>query len=325
MGKHNPKGRFDSAEADYIKASAAGRFDDSASAFFARELSYVRSRVLEVQKAPLNAFSVFPVQTDVPAGAATAEQKVYDAIGVAKIISNYADDLPRADVLGQTQSVKVYTVGNSYGYNVVEVENAQFAGVNLDVYRARAARRAIDQRINTLAWKGDAAHGIIGFLYNPNMTAVTLPGDGTSSSTKLKDKTPAQIIRDVNAVINAVETATAGGEVADTVLLSTAAYDHIAGTPRSDYSDLTILGFLKESHPGVRFMKVSELNGAGASNADLLIAGRFDPDMVRLEIPERFRQLPVEKRNLEYVVDCISRVIGVTVTVPVAFAKAVGA
>lgn len=325
MGKHNPKGRFDAAEAEYIKTSAAGRFDDSASAFFARELSYVRSRVLEVQKAPLNAFAVFPVQTDVPAGAATAEQKVYDALGVAKIISNYADDLPRADVIGQTVSSKVYTVGNSYGYNVVEVENANFAGVNLDVYRARAARRAIDQRINTLAWKGDTAHGIVGFLNNANMTTVALPADGTGSSTKIKDKTPTQIIRDINALINAVETATAGVEVPDTVLLATAAYDHIAGTPRSDYSDLTILGFLRESHPGMRFMKVSELTGAGADNKDLMIAGRFDPDLIRLEIPERFRQLPVEKRNLEYVVDCISRVIGVTVTVPLAFAKSVGA
>ena len=325
MGKHNPKGHFDAAEAEYIKASAAGRLDESASAFFARELSYVRSRVLEVQKAPLNAFVVFPVQTDVPAGAASAEQKIYDAIGVAKIISNYADDLPRADVLAQKIVTPVYTVGDSYGYNVVEIENAAFAGTNIDVYRARAARRAIDQRINTLAWKGDAAHGITGFLYNPNMTTVQLPADGTGSSTRLADKTPAQIIRDVNAVINAVELATNSVEVADTVLLSTAAYDHIAGTPRSDYSDITILDFLKKTHEGVRFMKVAELTGAGAGNKDILIAGKFDPDMVRLEIPERFRQLPVEKRNLEYVVDCLSRVIGVTVVVPIAFAKAVGA
>ena len=45
---------------------------------------------------------------------------------------------------------------------------------------------------------------------------------------------------------------------------------------------------------------------------------------VGLEIPERLRQLPVEKRNLEYVVDCISRVIGVTITIPLAFSKAAG-
>jgi hypothetical protein len=108
------------------------------------------------------------------------------------------------------------------------------------------------------------------------------------------------------------------------VLLPTEAFDHIVMTPRSQYSDLTILEFLRRSHPDVRFEKVGELDGAGTAGADLMIAGRFDPDVVRLEIPERFRQLPVEKRNLEYVVDCICRFIGVTVTIPMAFSKASG-
>ena len=323
MGMHNKEGRFDEAERNYIQ-NVAGRQDEAFSFFLARELTQIRARVLEVSKAPMNAFRIFPVQTEVAPGAATAIQRIYDSIGMAKVIANYADDLPRADAVGKEVVSKVVTVGDSYGYNTMEIEHAQFAGVNLSMYKAQAARRAVDLKINKMAWFGDADHGVTGFIDNPNMTAVTLAADGTGSSTKLKDKTPDQIIRDITKLITAINVATNNVEDPNMVLLPTEAFDHIVMTPRSQYSDLTILEFLRRSHPDVRFEKVGELDGAGTAGADLMIAGRFDPDVVRLEIPERFRQLPVEKRNLEYVVDCIARVIGVTVTIPMAFSKASG-
>ena len=92
MGMHNKNGRYNADEAAYIK-SVAQRNDEAFSLFLARELTYIRTQVLQVAKAPMNAFRIFPVQTEVPAGAATAMQRVYDQTGMAKIISNYADDL----------------------------------------------------------------------------------------------------------------------------------------------------------------------------------------------------------------------------------------
>lgn len=323
MGMHNKEGRFDEAERNYIQ-SVAGRQDEAFSFFLARELTQIRARVLEVAKAPMNAFRIFPVQTEVAPGAQVAMQRVYDSTGIAKVIANYADDLPRADAVGKEIASKVVTVGDSYGYNAIEIENAQFAGVNLSMYKAQAARRAVDLKINQMAWFGDADNGVTGFINNPNLTSVTLAADGTGSSTKFVDKTPDQIIRDITKLITAINVATNNVENPNMVLLPTEAFDHIVMTPRSQYSDLTILEFLRRSHPDMRFEKVGELDGAGTAGADLMIAGRFDPDVVRLEIPERFRQLPVEKRNLEYVVDCIARVIGVTVTIPMAFSKASG-
>ena len=323
MGMHNKEGRFDEAERNYIQ-SVAGRQDEAFSFFLARELTQIRARVLEVSKAPMNAFRIFPVQTEVAPGAATAIQRIYDSTGMAKVIANYADDLPRADAVGKEVVSKVVTVGDSYGYNTMEIEHAQFAGVNLSMYKAQAARRAVDLKINQMAWFGDSEQGVTGFIDNPNLTAVTLAADGTGSSPKFTDKTPDQIIRDITKLITAINVATNNVEDPNMVLLPTEAFDHIVMTPRSQYSDLTILEFLRRSHPDVRFEKVGELDGAGTAGADLMIAGRFDPDVVRLEIPERFRQLPVEKRNLEYVVDCIARVIGVTVTIPMAFSKASG-
>jgi hypothetical protein len=327
MGMHNKNGRYNADEAAYIK-STSQRNDEAFSLFLARELTYIRTRVLEVAKAPMNAFRVFPVQTEVPAGAQIAIQRIYDQTGIAKVISNYADDLPRADVVGKEIPTKVVTIGDSYGYNVIEIENAQFAGVNLEMRKAQAARRAVDLKINKTAWFGDEDNGIIGFLNNPNLTAVTVPADGNQNggvnSTKFIHKTPDQIIRDINNAISAINIATNNVENPNTVLFPTEAFDHIVMTPRSNISDLTILEFLRRSHPDVRFEKVGELDHAGTNGDGLMVVGRFDPDVIRLEIPERFRQLPVEKRNLEYVVDCICRYVGVTITIPMAFSKASG-
>lgn len=313
---------YDANEARYIQN--AGHFDEATSLFLARQLTHVRSQGLTVKKAPLNAFAVFPVQTDVPEGAETAIQRTYDSVGMAEIIANYADDLRRADIVAKEDPVKVYSIGDAYGYNEQEIANAKFANVNLDALRAMAARRAIDLKINKLAWTGDAAHGITGFLNNPNISAFSLPADGTGSSTKLADKTEAQVIRDMNNFIRAVSVATNEVETVNTVGMAPDAYAHLAMTRLSD-SDRTLLDFLKQVHPEVaRWMPIGELKGTGAGGKDMMFAGYFDPSYIKLEIPTRFRQLPVERRNLEYVVNCIARAIGVTVTMPYAFVIAEG-
>lgn len=319
---HNKEARYDESEARYIEMQ--GRFDAGESVFLARELTHIRAQVLTVKKAPLNAFSVFPVQTDVPSGAETAIQRIYDSVGMAEIISNYASDLKRADILAKENSVKVFSLGDSYGYNYKEIKNAQYAGKNLDALRAQAAKRGIDLKLNTIAWKGDNKHNIIGFLNNSNITTYTLPADGTGNVTNINKKTETQIIRDFNNFLQSIPTATNEVEQANTVLLPPAVYAHLATTRLSD-SDRTLLDFLKQVHPEItRWMKVGELKGAGASGADMMVAGYFDPMYIKFEIPTRFDQLPVQARNLEYVVPCVAEAIGVTVSMPSAFVTATG-
>lgn len=317
--------KADMDEAKYIESSSAGKWKEDDALFIAQELNYIRSRALEVEHSPLNSFRVFPQDTDVPAGAETALQLVYDSVGMAKIVADYGDDLPRAEAVATTIASKVYTVADSYGYNYVELEHARMSNVNLESRKALASRRGIDLKLNNIAWFGDAEHGITGFINNPNIANVTIPADGTGSSALFVDKTPEQIIRDVNAIINEVSNNTNGVEMPDTVLFAPAVYDLLESTPKSQYSDRTILEFLRGAHPEVsRWMKIGELKGAGTGGTDMIIAGVFRPEYVRQENPVRFDQLPVQYRNLEYVVPCVARTLGVTINVPVCFASAYG-
>lgn len=316
MAKH-----YDEAEKRYIEAQ--GRFDETTSAFLARELTHIRAQVLQVKKAPLNAFLVFPVQTDIPEGAESALLRIFDEVGMAEIISNYADDLPRADVLAKETAVKVYTAGAAYGFNEIEIKNAAFAGRSLSALKAQAARMSIDRKINNLAWFGDKVNGIVGFLVNPNIGEYTIPANA-KGTTLIKDMTEDEVLATFNAFLDFIPDKTNDVEQPNTVLLPPAAYAHLA-TTRLSQTETTLLRFLQQVHPEItRWMKVGELRAAGAGGKDMMIAGYFDPTYIKLEIPNRFQQLPVDRRNLEYVVDCISRCVGVTVSIPFAFVKAVG-
>ena len=317
--------KADEAEARYIETSSAGKFKQDDALFIAQELNYIRARALEVEHSPLNSFRVFPQDTDVPAGAETALTLVYDTVGMAKIVADYGDDLPRAEAVAMAIPSKVVTVADSYGYNYVELEHARMANVNLEARKALAARRGIDLKLNNIAWFGDASHGITGFLGNANIANVVIPADGTGSSKLFSTKTPDQIIRDMNSLINEVNVNTNGVEMPDTVLMAPAVYDILESTPKSQYSDRTILEFLRGAHPEItRWMKVGELTGAGTGSTDMIVAGVFRPEYIRMESPVRFDQLPVQYRNLEYVVPCVARTLGVTVNVPVCFASAYG-
>lgn len=169
-------------EADLRVISATGRFDANESVFFARQLEYVKTQTYDIKRVALSALVLMPVSTAIPEGATTHTYRQYDSVGMAKVIANYANDLPRADVTGKEFTNPIRSIGNAYGYNVQEVRSALFAGVNLNSKKALAATRAHQEKINQLAFAGDTEHGLPGLLSNANVPEVTLAADGAGSS-----------------------------------------------------------------------------------------------------------------------------------------------
>lgn len=291
--------------------------DANESAFFQRELEFVKSNTYDVKYPELKARRLFPLNPEADPGATKITYQQYDQTGMAKIIANYADDLPRADVKGKEFSSPVKELGAAYGYTIKEIRSSSMAGKKLDQRRSNAARRAISQAENKYAFIGDSATGLPGFLSNANIPTVTIPNDGTGSSKLWSAKTPAQILRDLNLLANAPAVNTKGVEVADTVLLPLQQYTYIASTPRSDNSDTTILKYFLANNPFIKQVEwVNELDGAGAGSTDRAVAYRRDPMALTLEIPSDFEQLEPEKRNLEYIIDCIESFGGVIIYYP---------
>lgn len=312
---------YDARELRAIEQSQI--LDANESIHFARQLEFIKSRSYDVKRPALNAFKLFPVDTSIPEGAEFATYRQYDTVGVAKIISNYADDLPRADVTAKEFTAPIRSIGNSYGYSVQEIRASAFAGTSLDAKKATATRRAHDETINRFAWAGDTVSGLPGFLSNTNIPGYTVPADGTGSSKLWSTKSADQILRDMNGIVNQVYTQSKGVHRANQLWLPLEQYTFISATPRSSTSDTTILDYFLANNPFVQeVIPVLELDGALAGPLDTMVAIENMEENLQMRVPMMFRQWPAQLKNLYYEVPCESRFGGVVITYPFAMAIA---
>jgi hypothetical protein len=289
--------------------------DSAQTIFFARELEAKKAQTYDVIRAPLKAFELIPVSTEAGPGAEAIVYEQYDSTGIAKIIANYADDLPRADVKGQEFTARVKSVGNSYGYSLQEVRAAQFAGKSLEQRKANAAARAQREIWNRIAFSGDAANGLPGWLTNTNVPNAAVAAGAGGVTFALK--TPAEILKDLNDAVNGIVDLTNGAEAPNTIVMPIKQYTQIATTNAGTGTDTTILEYFLRNSPFITSVEwANELKGAFTGGADGFIVYDRNPDKITLEMPQMFEQLPVQERGLEYVVPCHSRIAGVIIYYP---------
>jgi hypothetical protein len=309
----------------------SARLDAGETIFFQRELEHVKARSYDVVYPELKGVNgmIIPISFDADPADETITYETYDQIGLAKIIANYADDLPAADVKGKETTSKIRGIGTSYRYNLMEIRKAAKTNKPLTQRKANAARRANDQVVDDIAWNGDTEYGLVGILNNPNITAGTVQVGGTTGNSVWVDPAPAneknpdEILQDLNDIVTDMVELTNGVEVPDTILLPIAQYAKIQKTRLASGTDTTILQFFLANNPSItriewvqQLKDVAPLPSGGAGPADVMIAYRRSPDKLTLEIPQPYEQLPVQERNLAFVVNCHSRCGGVIIPYP---------
>jgi len=316
------------------------RFDsvEDASVFFARELDYIKTKTYDWLYPDFNALKLFPISNEADPGAETITFYAYDRSGVAKIIQNYATDLPRVDTKGIPTTAHVKSIGDSFGYSVQEMRASRYAGKSLDVRRGANAKDAIDRLANMIAWAGDEEHNLVGVLSPSNdVPLFTLPLNSAGTSTKWVDKTPMEILADVNAMQAYTATITKSIEKPDTLALPTDAFLHLANTPLvvgvgttgSTVTTGSIMKWILDNSPRLKkIVEVPELNAESGVTpyAGQGVAFMFtkDPDKFTIENPLPFYQHPVQPSGLEFVVPCEARTAGVLIYYPLSMLIAPG-
>lgn len=318
--------RFDSAEA--------------ASVFFARELDYIKSRTYDKLYPHLTALENFPVTSEIPEGAETATYYSYEKTGMAQIITNYADDLPRADVKGKPTTVEVKDVGTSYGFSVKEMAASRYAGKSLDVRKGEAAKWVTDEATNRIAWAGDADNGLIGVLSDGNNIPLYVlpetaspPAGVTVNLTSWRNKDPDEIVADIAGMLQAVSDTTMGVERPDTLLIPESVYVELS-LKRLPATDSSVLSYIKKNAPGIKDIKSApELNpnsfttnpfSTPANPVGVAVLFTYDPEKLAIEIPLPFTQYPIQAKNFEFIIPCRQTIAGVTIYYPLSAVIAVG-
>lgn len=339
--KYNPEipsAGYDPADLEALRASnitpaLAGvrgcRFDsaEDASVFFARELDYIKSKSYDKVYPEFTALNHFPITHEVPEGAETVTYYSYEKTGMAEIISNYATDLPRADVKGEPTTAMVKSIGNSYGYSVQDMRASRLAGKSLDTRRSEAAHYAADRKTNEIAFAGDKKHKLMGMLSTDNdIPLYTL--SAVNGKTSWKDKSANEILDDINGMVGYQAELTQDVERADTLALPPAVFIDIS-TRQIPGTGFTVKKFLMENAPYLKeIISAPELSGNNASTnpygVNVALMYTNSAEKFSLEIPMAFYQYPLQNRNLEVVVPCEERVAGIIMYYPLSALIAVG-
>jgi hypothetical protein len=293
--------------------------DANQTLFFARELESVESTLYEVKLKELKYRELIPVKSDDGEGSETLTYRMLTKVGASKIISATADDLPRVDIFGEEFTSKVRSIGNSYGFSDQEIRAAVFAGRPLDALKAESSRRATREKESDICWNGDAEHGLVGVLDNPNIPSIASP-TGTGGI-PWSVKTPDEIINDIRLMVTSIREGSKGINEADTLLLPIAQYNLISLTARSSLSDMTILEYVTK--PGNSFGLTTitwlpdELKARFIGNTeDGALMYERDPSVLQQRIPMEIKTKPIQEKGLDNVVNTEARNGGVTIRYP---------
>lgn len=300
--------------------------DQQALAFVTGQAYQINQRVYETRYPDYDFGRLIYVDTSAPEWSPGIMTYTSDVSGAANWQSGYAKDVPLADVSQDMQTKSFHLAAIGYQWNLEEVNTTMaFPGANLPDRRARAARLAYMKFMYDLTIQGSPEKGLGGLINYSGVTTTTAPNDGTGGATLWVDqngvgqKTPAQIIRDINIGLMGVYRDTNDIELADTLLLPHEALTYIAQTPYSATTMETILDFVARNNIYTRttgreltIRALSALSAQASGNTGRMVAYKNDPEYVKLHLPMPHRFLPVYQDGpLNFAVPGIFRTGGV--------------
>lgn len=290
---------------------AMPHMDANESIFFARQLEYIVPQLYEIKYAQLKARTHFPVSFEGGPGIESITYRAFDRRGKAKIVKNYSTDFPRVNILAREVSTKVKSLGDSYGYDIQEIRSAQYAGVDLATQDAYAARMAIAEEENRIAYAGDPDSGLHGMANHPLVPISYAAYDITSDSTTREQISA--VFR--QAVLSVFETSR-GIENPNMILVPLTVWTYLQTRSTGSNNDVPLIEWLKKIFPNVMFDWSNECTGAGPLGEDVMFAYVRDEQHLKLRIPYEFEQLPMFSDGATFTVKCHERFGGLQIIYP---------
>jgi hypothetical protein len=151
---------------------------------------------------------------------------------------------PALDI-GKTSS-PLYLWGIEISYTIPELISAQQLGRPVDAQKYQAMQIKYQMDVDEMVYIGDDILSRYGMLNNPNVTSASV-ATGAAGSTLWTEKTPDEILEDVNSLIQACWAAAAYAVCPSKLLLPPAQFAYITSQKVSDAGNISILSFLEDN------------------------------------------------------------------------------
>lgn len=285
-----------------------------------RDFNQIEKEAYDLPRESLDAIMSAPIKGGISKGAQTYTVRTITKLGMAKVISADAKDLPPVSLAFKKNTVEIHNVGASYKFTNEELDGAAFAGIPLESLDARAARQTIDEKVDEIIYVGEKDWGLLGLLTNPNVTR-TVAATGASTSKKWKDKTLDEITADIQTMVNAVFEATKGPRGSGTVTPNTLkvpreAYTSLTTRTKGVDSDVTFLKALLDRFAPQGITAIECCNSAAGvgtidnNPVDRALLYKKAPENVFSILPVVFKVLPAQYVGLSIIYNCVARTGG---------------
>jgi hypothetical protein len=286
--------------------------DASENAFFSRQLEHIRPGLFEVQYPEFKFRQFVPINNAVSNGAEDYTYRVYDKVGKAKMIADWADDLPSSDIVGTETTQKLRSFGSSYQFSLQEARAAQMAGLPLDARKAMAARRAIEQKLDEVLLLGEATSNLSGLFTLSGTESYTPTTTTWSTATD-----PDLIVAELTGISNDLVNSSNGVERPDTLILPLSRFNLISQMRMGDGSDTTVLKFFLGVSPYIRNVEWSErLESNSAWTGKRMVCYQRSPEKLEGLISQEFEQFAPQFQNMVVKTNCHARTGGVVLYYP---------
>lgn len=173
-----------------------------------------------------------------------------------------------------------------------DMQRSNYIGRSLDNLLQDGVRMAYDKHMDANVYVGIETYGTTGLVNNPNATETTAASNGaTSPSTKWADKTPEQILKDINDALAAGWAANEYDETAipNHILIPYEQYLYIMTTKVTDLATETIYDFLMKNNAATKaggdlFIGATRwCKGAGTGSTDRMVVYNNDRRFVKMD------------------------------------------
>jgi hypothetical protein len=284
--------------------------------YFEEQLKKTLATVYKEPKVA-KALTLIPLTHEMPEGIRTMEIPVVTEVGMAKVVADRTTEIPDVSQYVTFIHAKAKLIANKFSFGVQEVVAARTQGQDLSARGAIIARKVIEQKMEQIAWLGDAASNLQGLSNFPSLPEVVLPNGATGGSKSWDTKTPDEIIKDISSVYLAIRENSKGLGTPTTMVIPPRAWNKLVVTRVSNMTEETLMNFVRKSYPSLTIIEdVPELQTAGAAGTTRGLMYVSSPDTLRYEIPQPFKMLGPQEKGLLVEVPCVAETFGVIVTLP---------
>ena len=195
--------------------------------------------------------------------------------------------LPTVEVDSERVVQPVRFLGREIGYTDVELMRSQQLGQPLDVARLDAMNSTYQMETDQIIYTGSTTTGQAGLLNSPDVSVGSVP-NGAGGSPLWLNKTPDEILADVNEALAAAWLSSAYAVVPSKLLLPPAQYTYLVSQKVSNAGNMSILKFIQENSITLQnngqmldIQMVKWLAGRGVGGTDRMVVYTNDNQFLR--------------------------------------------